>query len=411
MRTASGRPRHLPPPTGEQAIIRPPVVLFWLCALAVAYSYLIYPLVVYWSSRWGRSLARPGPVTPEEWPRVSLLLAAHNEEEVLADRLRNALAMDYPADRLEIVVGSDGSTDATGDIARGFADRGVRLIEFGARRGKAAVLNDAIPSLSGEVVLLSDANTVIDPAAARSLARWFERADISSVCGRLVLIDPSTGANADGIYWKYETFLKRCEARLGALLGANGAIYAIRKDRYVPLPEGIIIDDFLIPLLIRLRHGGASLYEPEAVAWEETSPDIAAEFRRRCRIGAGGFQSLGLLWPLLDPRRGWVAFAFFSHKVLRWFCPFFLIGMLAGNLALLDSTAWRWAMAAQLCFYGASYLVPPSPSRLLRPLRLATMFTSMNVALLVGFWRWYTGRQGGTWTPTSRAVTPSEVRR
>src|SRR5262249_30950742 len=145
------------------------------------------------------------------------------------------------------------------------------------------------------------------------------------VCGRLVLTDPATGCNVDSYYWRYETFLKRCEGRLGALLGANGAIYAIRRELYTPIPGNTIVDDFVIPLRAKLRTGCRIVYDGDAVAREETPPNVGAEFHRRSRIGAGGFQSIGLLWRLLNPRSGWVAFTFFSHKILRWVCPFFLV--------------------------------------------------------------------------------------
>ena len=231
------------------------------------------------------------------------------------------------------MIGLDGCSDGTAAIVRRFEDRGVRLLDFEERRGKASVLNAAMNHVEGEIVLMSDANTEIDPQAARRLVRWFQDSRVGAVVGRLILTDPRSGSNADGLYWKYETFLKRCEGRLGALLGANGAIYAIRRELYVPIPPETIIDDFVIPLLAKLRSGCAIVYDCDAVAREETPPDVASEFHRRARIGAGGFQSIGLLWPLLDPRRGWVAFTFLSHKVLRWLCPFFLIGLLASQCA------------------------------------------------------------------------------
>ncbi len=390
------------------------LVVFWACLTSIAYVYLAYPVLIgVAAGLFGRVPELPPWPATREWPRVSLLLAAYNEELVLEERLENALAMDYPADRLEIVVGSDGSIDATAEVVSRFLSRGVRLIEFPERRGKASVLNRAIETLSGEVVLLSDANTRIAPDAAKLLVRWFARPEVSCACGRLVLIDPASGKNADGLYWKYETSIKRSEALLGALLGANGAIYAIRRDRYEPIPEGTIIDDFVIPLLSLIRQGGSIVYEPTAIAIEESAPDVAAEFRRRCRIGAGGFQSLSLLWPLLDPRRGWLAFAFLSHKLLRWLGPFFLLGMLAANLglAVVGAPPWRWVLAAQMAFYATSLLTPAGPSPWLRALRLTTMFTSMNVALLVGCWGWLTGRRGGTWTPTARAVAVEETSR
>jgi cellulose synthase/poly-beta-1,6-N-acetylglucosamine synthase-like glycosyltransferase len=200
--------------------------------------------------------------------------------------------------------------------------------------------------------------------------------------------------------------LKRQEGRLGALLGANGAIYAIRRDLYSPIPAQTIVDDFVIPLLAKLRNDCTIVYDGEAIAWEETAPDVGAEFHRRSRIGAGGFQSLGLLWRLLDPRRGWVALGFFSHKVLRWLCPFFLLGLLASSALLGERPFYRSALLGQAFFYLISLLAVffPTWTRALKPLRLATMFTGMNAALLVGFWRWLCGSQRATWRRTDRVV-------
>ena len=285
------------------------------------------------------------------------------------------------------------------------------MLDFPERRGKSAVLNAAINELEGEIVLLSDANTDIDSQAARRLVRWFRHPPVGVVCGRLVLTDPLTGRNVDSLYWKYETFLKRCEGRLGALLGANGAIYAIRKELYQPIPSQTLIDDFVIPLLAKFKSGCSIIYESSAVATEETPADVRSEFRRRARIGAGGFQSIGMLWKLMDPRRGWVALAFLSHKLLRWLCPFFMIGGLVSNLLLLDIPFYRLILVTQFGFYLVSVLaafLPPS-IKFLKPLRLATMFTSMNLALFVGFLRWLSGTQNGVWIRTSRIAGNQEM--
>jgi cellulose synthase/poly-beta-1,6-N-acetylglucosamine synthase-like glycosyltransferase len=380
------------------------VVCFWASAALVVYAYAVYPILVRLLARAFGRVVEPPELVDDDMPTVSLVLAAFNEEAVIEDRLRNALAMEYPAEKWEVIVGSDGSEDRTGEIVGGFADRGVRLLAFAQNRGKASVLNSAVAEARGEIVLMSDANTHIDPAAARKLVRWFRDPRVGSVVGRLVLVDPRTGRNVDGLYWKYETFLKRCEGRLGALLGANGAIYAIRKDKYEPIPPGTIVDDFVIPLLAKLRTGCTIVYDPEAVATEETAPDVGSEFHRRARIGAGGYQSIGMLWGLLDPRLGWVAFAFLSHKILRWLCPFFLVGAFVSNVLLLHRPSYRPWLLAQVAFYATACAMALVPGRggWLRPLRLTTMFTGMNMALLVGFWRWLQGTQKGTWTPTAR---------
>jgi cellulose synthase/poly-beta-1,6-N-acetylglucosamine synthase-like glycosyltransferase len=380
------------------------VVMFWASCAAVLFAYLGYPVLLLLLSRWlGRSARVPAGVH-EDLPTLSLLIAAHNEESVIEERIRNALQMDYPAEKLEIVVASDGSVDDTATIVRRYAERGVRLLDYCPRRGKAATLNAAMAELHGEIVLLSDANTYTDATAARKIVRWFKNADVGVVCGRLVLTDPVTGGNADSLYWKYETFLKRCEGRLGALLGSNGAIYAIRRMLYLPIPEDTIVDDFVIPLRAKLRTGCAIVYDCEAIAREETAPDVRAEFHRRSRIGAGGFQSILMLWRLLDPRRGWVALTFFSHKIMRWLCPFFMLGALLTNLLLVDDSFYLGTLVAQLGFYAVSMLAALVPPRFrsLKPLRLTTMFTSMNLALLVGFWRFARGTQKGLWQRTAR---------
>jgi cellulose synthase/poly-beta-1,6-N-acetylglucosamine synthase-like glycosyltransferase len=337
-------------------------------------------------------------------PTVSLLIAAYNEEAVIDARILNALALDYPADKLEIVVASDGSSDATQVIVKRYADRGVRLLTFVPRRGKSSVLNAAFPELKGEIVLMSDANTQNDRMAARNIVRWFHDPKVGVVCGRLVLTDPETGRNVDSLYWKYETFLKKCEGRLRALLGANGGIYAIRRSLFLPIPIDTIVDDFVIPLRARLRTACDILYDWEAIAREESAPSVGAEFHRRSRIGAGGFQSIGMLWKLLLPTQGWVAFTFFSHKILRWLCPFFLLALLSTSAFLGDYPFYRLALFAQLAFYLLSLLVGLLPVRLraLKPLRITTMFTGMNAALLVGFWRWLWGSQKGAWKRTAR---------
>jgi cellulose synthase/poly-beta-1,6-N-acetylglucosamine synthase-like glycosyltransferase len=388
---------------------------FWISLILAVYTYALYPPLIWGLSRLFGRQPEAEDVGDADLPNISLLIAAYNEETEIEGRIRNALALDYPRDKLEIAIGSDGSTDGTDRIVRRFAGEGVRLLSYKQRRGKASVLNASLPELSGEIIVLSDANTYNDPNAARRLVRWFRDRSVGAVCGRLVLTDPVTGRNVDSLYWKYETFLKCCEGRLGGLLGANGAIYAIRREFYSPIPSETIVDDFVIPLLAKVRTGCTIVYDGEAVAHEETPPDLTAEFHRRSRIGAGGFQSIPLLWKLLDPRRGWVAFTFLSHKILRWLCPFFLLVVLAGNLVLLTTgrTLYLALMLSQLAFYIASLLSAylPAGYRMLKPLRIAALFTGMNAALLVGFFRWMRGIQKGTWTRTARMAKTTGVTR
>jgi cellulose synthase/poly-beta-1,6-N-acetylglucosamine synthase-like glycosyltransferase len=374
------------------------------CLALVFYAYVGYPILIWVFSRcFGRD-ATSQQVPDVDLPPVSLLIVAHNEEAEIEQRIINALSLDYPAGKLEIVIASDGSTDRTNQIVRQFAGQGVRLLPFAKRRGKARVLNDAFAELTHEIVVLSDANTSFNRGSVRSLACWFGDESIGVVCGRLVLTDHRTGRNVDSVYWKYETFLKKCESKLGALLGSNGGIYAIRKSHFRGIPDNTIVDDFVIPLLARERSGCRIVYDRNAVACELTPETIGSEFHRRARIGAGGFQSIGLLSSLLNPRHGWVSFTFWSHKILRWACPFALIAALALNACLLHYPLFFGLFLAQIGFYATSMVagVLPNRPRFLRYLKLGTMFTLMNAALLVGFFRWLLGRQTGIWKRTER---------
>jgi glycosyltransferase involved in cell wall biosynthesis/cellulose synthase/poly-beta-1,6-N-acetylglucosamine synthase-like glycosyltransferase len=381
-------------------------VSFWICVGAIAYTYVGYPGVI-WACAAAFGHRRPTPsAEAAALPRVSILIVGHNEEDSLADRLTNALALDYPADRFELVIASDGSTDRTAAIAASVRDSRLRVMDLPFRQGKAAVLNQVIPTLTSDIVVLSDANTAMEPAALRRMVRWFEDQRVGVVVGRLDLTDPSTGRNVDSLYWKYETFLKRMDARLGALLGANGAVYALRRSLFTPMPAETLVDDLVLPLLIRLSSGCDVVYDEAVIAHEETPSDLRAEFKRRRRIGAGGFQGLSVLWPLLSPARGWIAFTFLSHKVMRWVCPFLLIGALGTNALLVDRPVYLFALCVQVLFYlaAAAGAALPGSHPPLRLLRLTTMFASMHAALLAGFWQWAFGVRTGTWDRTARSA-------
>jgi cellulose synthase/poly-beta-1,6-N-acetylglucosamine synthase-like glycosyltransferase len=380
------------------------VLIFWFCIAGIIYAYAVYPAVLWVLARQFGSHTEPLHMLDADLPFVSLLIAAHNEAAVIQQRIENALNLDYPRDKLEIVIASDGSNDATAEISRRCADRNVRVLDYQMQRGKAAVLNSAMKETRGKIIVLSDANTFTDPGAVRALIRWFADGSVGAVCGRLILTDPHSGKNADGMYWRYETLLKRLESRLGALLGSNGAIYAIRAELFPEIPAGTIVEDFVIPLLARLQTGCRIVYDESAVAREQSAPDIRGEFRRRVRIGAGDWQAIAMLWPLLDPRQGWVAFTFFSHKVLRWLGPFFLLAAIVLNLLLLGSRLYADLGFAQLSGYAIALLGAAVPKGIpaWKPLRLANLFVSMNLALLFGFFRFIKGPGGGMWKPTQR---------
>lgn len=392
--------------------------VFWGCALALAHTYLLYPLLLvvleavrgaradlrYVAGR--RDRRRFAGERAGELPRVSLVVAAWNEAAVIGAKIRNSLALDYPADRLEVVIGSDGSDDGTDAIvaAAAAADPRVRLAAGVKRSGKASVLNRTVPAASGTIVVLSDANTMLAQDAVRKLVRHFADPSVGAVCGRLRLHNPWLGGFEERGYWVYESFLKLQEGRRGAVMGANGGLYAIRKRLFEPLPPDTIVDDFVVAMRCLLG-GHRVVYDPEAVADEETTGDYRRERIRRIRIAAGNFQALGLVGGLLHPRHGFAAFAFFSHKLLRWLVPFFLAFLLLANVSLLDRAFYRATLGAQVAFYGLALLgrVARLPGWSGRIASAARYFVEMNVGLAQGFWRWLRGTQRVTWQRTARA--------
>ncbi|MFO1020273.1 MAG: glycosyltransferase family 2 protein [Planctomycetales bacterium] len=388
-------------------------ILIWTSLALVAYAYILFPAILWaWSKTAApRDSGSANTLTESDWPFVSLVVAAYKEEKDIVQRLHNALAQDYPADRFEIIIGCDGNEDRTGELVQSFTDPRVRLLQYPQRRGKASVLNDSVPQARGEIIIFSDANTEMDPQAFRQLVRPFVDSSVGGVCGNLILQDSLTGQNVDGAYWKYENFLKRHEAKIGALLGVNGGIYAIRKSLYQPIPSNTIIDDFLIGMRIHLQ-GYQLLYEPRAIAYEETPETMAAEFHRRVRIGAGGFQSLVWLKSLLHPSYGSLAFCFLSHKLLRWLCPFFMLAAFVGNLFLINHDWYARLLLLQSLFYLTAtaglwlFKTVPAP----KWMRLPAMFVSMNTALFFGFFRWLKGIQQGTWKRTERSTMQGAAR-
>jgi cellulose synthase/poly-beta-1,6-N-acetylglucosamine synthase-like glycosyltransferase len=371
-------------------------LLAWTYAGYPAFLWLLTRLVPARASRRG---------TPSPWPRVSIVVAAYNEESVIAERIRNLLALAYPADRVEIVVGSDGSSDRTNEIVRTFEGARVRLVAFPVRRGKTSVLNDLIPRARGEVVVLTDANTFFRRDAVRQLvtALW-RHPRACTVVGRLEL--RATGGNHDGLYWRYETWLKTLESHFGAVLGANGAIYAFRPQRYRPLPAATIVDDFLIPMLMRQHAGGEIVFVPAARAWETAPATVRHEFTRRVRIGAGDLHALVWTWRLLLPSRGMVALAYASHKVVRWLGPWLLLIALAGSLALADRPLFRGLLAVQLTGYAlaaAAAAVRRVPV-VGRVASIARYFVVLNVGLALGWVRFVLGLQRPTWSTTPRRM-------
>lgn len=370
------------------------------------YTYIGYPALLTLLGFIRRD-ASGGDQDPVSWPSVSIVISAFNEEGVIGQRIQNLLESDYPADRLQILVGSDGSTDGTCEVVARYRFTGVQLVTSPSRRGKAGVLNDLVPRATGEFIVFTDANTFFDHDAIKELIRGFQACrSACAVVGRLEFRTSSGAVNPDSLYWRYESLLKRLESRFGTLLGANGAIYAIRRTRYRSLPPGTIVDDFLIPLLMRLNGGGAVVFRPSAKAWELTPETVRDEFRRRVRIGSGDAHALVHSWRLLLPTRGMLALSYWSHKVCRWMGPGLLLAAFISNLFLLDEPLGQGLLTAQILGYLSALCAPwlraiPLLGRVATAL---SYFVVLNAALLIGFVRFFLGMTSQTWQTTPRTA-------
>ena len=383
-------------------------IIFWACALALAYTYAGYPVLVWLVSR-----ARPRPPARAACePTVTVVITAYNEERDLAAKLENTLALDYDSSKLEVLVASDCSTDRTDEIARGFAARGVRLHRQPERLGKTAAQNAAVELARGEIVLFSDATTLYQRDALRAIVPNFADPSVGCVAGHLVYVDPAKSATGRGArsYWGYETFLRRHESRACSLIGAPGCLYAVRRAAYVPLYHEAC-SDFIIATKM-VEQGLRAVYEPAAVCTEETNTRAGRELGMRVRIIA---QTLTDLWrhrAMLNPlRAGFYAVQLVSHKLMRYLVPVFLLGCLGASLLLAPASRFYAAAAlAQALFYAAAaagFLLERAGLRA-RALALPQYFVLANVAALVAFYKFARGERYARWE-TARGPAAEEA--
>jgi cellulose synthase/poly-beta-1,6-N-acetylglucosamine synthase-like glycosyltransferase len=393
-------------------------VAFWLCTAEVLYTFAGYPVLLVLAAclhqiskdiRYavGRG-ERRRPLGKTVLPSVSLVFAAHNEALVIAEKMRNCAAADYPADLLEVVVGCDNCEDGTAAIALASGLPNLRVEDYSVRQGKPGVLNRLVSTVAGDIVVLSDANTILDSGAIMELTRHFVDPTVGCVCGELRFLARDGAVRSEGVYWRYEQILKFYESRMNMLVGANGGVYAIRRELFAPLPQYAIIDDFLIAMQIRGR-GYKVLYAPQAIAYEETGADARQEFERRIRIGAGAFHALRYTWKMLLPRAGPIAFSYWSHKVLRWLAPFALaISFVAAIFLALDPSheplyfAYALAFVAALTAAWFSYWQELRGARVRSIFAVPYYFLAMNLALMLGFFRFVSGSQTAIWRRTAR---------
>lgn len=368
--------------------------VFFICAALVVYHYLLYPALVILLSRLRKAAAPVLHGAPDSvLPSLTVVIAAYNEERVIAQKLENTLALDYPVERLRIIVAAHGSSDATADLARGFESRGVTVLHDPVRRGKTAALNRAVEAATSEIVVFSDANNQFNADALRQLVRHFADPRVGGVCGLKQIYESADRESAvgDGLYWKYESAIKIAESRLGSITTADGEIFAIRRALYQPLDESLINDDTAITFeLVRNRY--RVLYEPAARSYEHASIKIEDDFNVKVRMVSGGFQTLTRYWRFLLPPRRAFAWAFLSHKVLRWLAAEFLVLMLVCSVLLATQPFFQLMLIAQLGFYALAWVGWQRRALGAMPIALYVpfYFCAMNLAALFGLYRYVT---------------------
>lgn len=358
------------------------VWLFWVALILVAYTYVGFPFLLALRARFCPKAYWTARITPS----VSVLICAHDEADCIADKLENIASLDYPRDCLELVVASDGSTDGTDEIVRQHVGPGVELLSL-PRAGKIAALNAAASGARGEILVFTDANSRFERGALRALVAPFADPQVGGVAGdQRYLHAPDTGVSAgERGYWNLDRQIKKWQSRAGSVTSATGAIHALRRELFQPVPSGVT-DDFFVSTLA-IKAGRRLVFAPDAVAWERTSPEATLEFGRKKRIASRGLRGVIAVRELLDPRRtGFYALQLSTHKLLRRLLVFPLIALFASSLVLWwHGPIYRAAAAGQLGLYAGALLgwLLGSRVRLPRPLVLAQYFVLANAACLV----------------------------
>jgi biofilm PGA synthesis N-glycosyltransferase PgaC len=383
--------------------------IFWAGITTVGYAYIGYAIVIYLLSKARRAYRAPAPQIEADLPIVTFIVAAYNEAAIIEEKITNTLELDYPGDKLEILFVTDGSTDETPEIIGRYPR--FRLFHSPVRRGKIHAVNRVMKSVRATIVIFSDANSNLNKAAVKNIVRHYQCENVGGVAGEKKIYvrnkEDASGAG-EGLYWKYESFLKRKDSDVFSVVGAAGELFSIRTELYEPPPENMIIEDFYLSLRVAAR-GYRFIYEPEAVAMETASLSVGEEWKRKVRICAGGFQAMLQLRYLLNPfKYGILSLQYFSHRVLRWtLAPVFLPLVLISNtwLAIDGGVLYRSLLGLQLSFYGIALL-----GFLLRNHKISARgffvpfyFSVMNVSVYAGFFRFLRGKQSVLWEKARRS--------
>lgn len=380
------------------------VVLFYCCAGAIIFTYVGYPALLYLFSFYRRTKKE---AVPTPLPSVTIIIAAYNEENVIETKLHNTHQLDYPAHKLQIIVAADGSTDDTLRIASSFP--GVLVLHEPLRKGKAAAINKAFTFATNEIVVLTDANSSLAAQTISKLVAPFSEQKVGAVAGeKKVLSADGAVASGEGLYWRYESWLKQQETKFYTVVGAAGELVAFRKKLFVPIPEQTIADDFFLSLSINLQNRKLA-YVPDAISSETASLSLNDEWKRKVRIAAGGIQSLLLLRAALNPfRYPLLAFQFFSHRVMRWLAcaPSFVFLLLINMLLVIQQRGelYTGLLILQLLFYILAFAgwMVAKQKRSFSLFNIPFYIVFMHAAMLVGILRYASGKQSVLWEKAKR---------
>lgn len=378
---------------GDRLILQ---LLFWLSVLGVIYPYLGYPLLL---KLIGTVRRRPVVAPAADVPTVTMIIPVHNEAKRIARKVANTAALRYPPERLQVLFISDGSTDRTVEMIREAATPSMTVIELPTRAGKAAGLNAGLAAAVHEIIVFSDASIELEPDSLRHLVGPFADAGIGCVSGE----DRIAEAGGEGLYGRYELMLRRFESSVHSIVGASGSFYAQRRSLCAPFTEGLAPD--FLSVLRTVEQGARAVSEPTAVGSMTSVKDPRQEFQRKARTLLRGLTTLFDYAHLLNPfAYGWFAFLLFSHKVMRWTAPLFLLGTLLTALLLLPAPFYLLVFLAQLVFYLAALAALYGVAGLERTLlgKVALYFTSSNAAVFVAWLQWARGVRQELWTPSQR---------
>lgn len=381
--------------------------MFWIGLVIIVFTYLGYGLLCAVLLKLRGGYPVPETPAPDNWPAVTLLIAAYNEEDILPEKVANCRALTYPSSQLTLLFVTDGSTDGSADYLRQQTD--IRLLHRDERQGKIAAVARAMDQVETPLTVLTDANTFLNPEALQLLVRHFQDPKVGAVAGEKQVIsagDASSGG--EGLYWRYESFLKRQDSALYSVVGAAGELYAVRTELFQDVPSDTILDDFMQTLGIA-QMGYRVTYEPEATAREYASANVKEELKRKVRISAGGFQAMRRLLPLLNPlRHGLLSFQYIGHRVLRWtLAPLFLPIVFFTNiiLAMDGGYVYPLLLVGQVLFYGLVLL-----GYLFRTRKIPVpgffapyYFFIMNYSVYAGFKRFLFNQQKASWEKAKRA--------